>query len=178
MFMQCNGGGDEMSRINAGQEISANETPETPQTLEEVYQQMDASYDKVYEKAACPSLVKIGQVDGIVGKWKLVLEINGKDTIDRSCENLVYHFKKDGTLAISGSAEKKEEDVTYEYRGYPFCPVCLPFDPQPNLSIGDNTAFFCQVLLIKMILYPQWKPQGETSKQPVFEIQKLFSRIK
>jgi hypothetical protein len=144
-------------------------------TLETYYQGVEASYDKVCKEVACPSPAKTGKVHDITGKWKLMLDINESDTIDRSCENIVYHFKEDGMLAVSGSAEK---DVEYEVIAFPFCPTCLPLDPQPNLSMG-NTKVFCQVLFTKMILYPQWKDITPLSPSeiPRHKIQTLFLRI-
>jgi hypothetical protein len=107
MFTQCNRAGNEVYIPEAGQEevaatdaqglgeIRADEPPQTPETpgLDNVYRQIDTSFDRIYEKAACLSPAKTGKAEDIAGKWKLALEINGNDTIDRSCEDIVYHFR-------------------------------------------------------------------------------------
>jgi hypothetical protein len=138
------------------------------------YEYTDASYDRVYEKAECLPASKTGKVNDIVGEWKLVLEINRNDTIDRSCEDIVYHFGMDGMLTVSSSTEVCE----FEYVDYPFCPSCYPpKNVQPNLRMGDARVF-CEVLLTKVIVYPQTVLTGIGVKFPGPDIKTLFSRIK
>jgi hypothetical protein len=143
-------------------------------SLEERYQ--DAAYDKMYEKAKCLSAAKTGKKNNIAGKWKLIWEINGSDTTDRSCEEIVYHFREDGMLrmlTVSNSIGKQEDDVAYEYSVFPL--DCANVDPQANLRMGE-TEFFCRVLLTKMILYP-WKYSEIGKKVISSEIRTFFLRI-
>jgi hypothetical protein len=209
LFTQCNRAGDELTIPEPKEEVAAEETqkpeeipadepPQTPETpkVPEIWdyddpnEWTDVFYDRFYEKAVCLSPAKTGESDDIVGKWKLILEINKGDTTDRSCEDIVYHFREDSTLTASGDAEEvgiaygtltvsgdvEKEDMAYEYVPYPCCPACLPRNPQPNLSMGD-TNVFCQVLLTKMILYPRFMETGFGSKFPVGETKTLFLRI-
>jgi hypothetical protein len=146
-------------------EIPADEPPQTPETL---------SFEESYEQEiACPSPAKTGEMDDIVGKWKLMLEINKSDISDRSCEDIIYHFREDGTLTVSNSTEVCE----FEYSGYPYCPACYPpKNPQRNLKMG-NAAIFCEVSLRKMFMYPQIRFTERGYVFPDHEIGLLFLRI-
>jgi hypothetical protein len=144
--------------------------PSLPTEKLSAYEQMEVAY----AKAECLSPAKTGKEDDITGKWKLVLEINENDTLDRSCEEIVYHFKKDQTLTVSSNTEEK--DAVYEYSPYPLCPVCLPRDPKPNLKMGDATIY-CEVLISKMIVYPQTRFTDLGVAYPNHEFQTVFSRI-
>jgi hypothetical protein len=162
------------------EEIPADEPPqpeETP-TVEEAEEPVDTSFDRVYARAACPSPEKAGKedVDDIVGKWKLMLEITGDDVTDRSCEEIVYHFGEDGTLTVSGSSAEKKESV-YAYAPFPLCPACLPLNPKPNLKMGDAEAVYCQISLSKMVVYPQTAYTDLGIAYPDQEFKTLFSRI-
>ncbi|MDR2139243.1 MAG: hypothetical protein LBP50_06825 [Tannerella sp.] len=186
MFAQCDRAGDRgiMPEPGSGEVIEGitEEPPQTPEepnpeeteefTSEKWARGMDASYDEVCEKAACPSPAKTGEAYDITGKWKLMMEISGNDTVDRSCEEIVYHFKADGTLSVAGSTE----DVDYAFEAISLCPSCDPA-PRPNLRMGD-TEVFCIALYTKMILYPQYEQQFvPTARWPVFEINNVFLRI-
>jgi hypothetical protein len=169
IFTQCNRAGDEVYIPETEQketEIPADEplqTPETP-SLEESYEQ----------ELSCPSPAKTGEMDDIVGKWKLILEINKSDTSDRSCEDIVYHFREDGTLTVSNNST---EVCEFEYSGYPFCPACYPpKNPQRNLKMGDATIF-CEVSLRKMSMYPQIRFTERGYVFPNHEIRIVFLRI-
>jgi hypothetical protein len=154
--------------------------PPPAYTLEDIYRGMDANYDVLYNMAECLLPAKTGQVGDIVGKWKLIMEINlelnenGAETdrriTDRSCENVMYHFKPDQTLTVSGS---EEDECNYYFEPFPYCPVCLPLNPTPNLKMGSLDVY-SEVLLTKMILYPKLK-EGTTLLSS--EIQLLFLRI-
>ncbi|MDR1382123.1 MAG: hypothetical protein LBJ47_11685 [Tannerella sp.] len=158
-------------------------------------------YDKFYpsvsaesaaelnERVKCPSPAKTGEEYELAGKWKLTLRINGTDTVDCSCEDVVYHFKPDQTLTVS-TGDETEEDVAYEYDwGFPFCPVCLPLNPRPNLRMGSSEVY-CWALDKKMLVYPQFEEkyiivdsyEGPSSMEladiiPLFGIQWIFVRI-
>jgi hypothetical protein len=114
-----------------------------------------SGYAELYERVKCPSPVKTGEEDDPIGIWKLILRINGTDTVDCSCEEVVYHFKPDQTLTVS-IGDKTEEEVAYEYEEYPLCPVCLPLTPRPNLRMG-NSEVYCQPLPEIMFVYPQFE---------------------
>jgi hypothetical protein len=68
------------------------------------------------EDVKCPTAVKeleidnyLQLIDRINGKWKLVKEIRLNDTIDHSCENIIYHFNSDQTLTVYVDETKTEE---------------------------------------------------------------------
>ncbi|MDR2139242.1 MAG: hypothetical protein LBP50_06820 [Tannerella sp.] len=158
------------------EEIPAEEAPQTPEepVYVSAYEQIDTSFDEIYKKAACLSPAKTGEVNDIVGKWQLALEINGKDTTDRSCEAIVYHFREDGTLTVSNT----EDVCDYEYDAYPFCPSCLPkCKSDLNFRKGNDAAVFCEVLLRKMFVYPQTSYTELGCSYPDHEIRTLFLRI-
>jgi hypothetical protein len=179
MFTQCNHAGDEVYIPETGQkevtdatntqnpeEIQTDEPPQTPET---------PSFEGPFkQKLACPSPAKTGKEDDIIGKWKLVLEINKSDTSDRSCEDIVYHFREDGTLTVSNSSEVCE----FEYSNYPFCYRCYPSknSAQPNLKMGD-AAIFCIVSLKQMSMYPKIRVTELGYAFPNPEIGILFLRI-
>jgi hypothetical protein len=166
ILAQCKPFGDEVNILKSEQE------EETPQMPEELVNE-DPDEHKMYEKTKCLFAVKTGEKDDIVGKWKLALEINGSDTIDRSCEDIVYHFKKDGTLTVSGNTEVCE----FNYSGYPFCPSCYPpKNAQPNLKMCD-TAVFCQLSSRRMNMCPQIRVNEMGYVFPDHKIRKLFLRI-
>jgi hypothetical protein len=159
------------------------ETEELPG--EDQYSPLDPSWAKVfYEHVKCPSPAKTGEEYDLVGMWKLILQINGTDTVDCSCEDVVYHFKPDQMLTVS-IGDKTEEDVAYEYDwGYPFCPLCLPLNPRPNLRMG-SLEVYCWALPEVMFLYPQFKevyvkvdPEREVvALVPLHAIKWIFVRI-
>jgi hypothetical protein len=129
------------------------DSPAEPTVLVDADEDIDASFGKLFENVKCPSPVKTGKVDSIAGKWKLLVERNGDDEIDRSCEEVVYHFKPDRTLTVSRDDET-EEDMDYEYGWYPFCSRCLPSSvPHPNLKMGSSEVY-CWVLYKTMVVYP------------------------
>ena len=137
---------------------------EMPEETEEIPEMSDYSYldwanevyERIYERVKCPSPAKTGEEYDLVGTWKLTLRINGTDTVDCSCENVIYHFKPDQMLTVSIGRETGE-DVTYDYDwGYPFCPLCLPLTPRPNLRMGSSEVY-CWALPKIMYVYPQLK---------------------
>ncbi|MDR2139241.1 MAG: hypothetical protein LBP50_06815 [Tannerella sp.] len=188
MFAQCDRAGDRgiMSEPGSGEtvasvtpppeeeEIPAEEPPPAQEepVYKDVFESTDIYHYRISEKATCASPAKTGKVNDIVGKWKLMLEISGKDTTDRSCEEIVYHFREDGTLTVSNSADVCD----YEYGGYPFCPVCDPgCNPEPS-RIGDD-AVFCEVLLRVMIVYPRIGYTEIGCVYPDHEFKTFFLRI-
>jgi hypothetical protein len=172
---QCGNGND--------MEIALPEIPVEPKELPKDSPPDWSGYAELYERVKCPSSVKTGEEEDPVGIWKLILRINGTDTVDCSCEEVVYHFKSDQTLAVS-IGNGAEENVVYEYDGFPFCPVCLPLTPRPNLRMGSSEVY-CQVLPEIMFVYPQFEKVDVKVDQerevlallPLFEIKLIFIRI-
>jgi hypothetical protein len=122
-----------------------------------------------YELVKCPSPAKPGKEYNLVGIWKLVLRINGTDTVDCSCEDVVYHFKPDQTLTVS-IGDETEEDVAYEYGSYsvPF----YPHTPRPNLRMGSSEVYGL-VLAKKMYVFPQL----DVEREEFVKVYWLFVRI-
>lgn len=118
-----------------------------------------AKFEKEFGKLQCKSEPVFGKKDDIVGKWKLVQtwSITGSqngaaiiDTVDVSCNNVIYEFKADNTLTVTGD----KDDVapgkyTYSYRTINSCPTCLP---APNLRIDNKEGIFAYVYEYKIIM--------------------------
>jgi hypothetical protein len=67
---------------------------------------------------ACPVEAVEGPEDEIVGKWKMVWEIGSflVDSVDHSCDNIIYHFRPDGILEVSSDVEGAGYSVgEYDY---------------------------------------------------------------
>lgn len=108
----------------------------------------------------CVPVPVMGTKGDVVGTWKLIqtwsiIGSNGPaavlDTIDVSCKDVYYEFKKDNTLKVIGNVGNVPSG-TYEYSYLEFnaCPLCLP---SPNLSINElDTAYFCMVEPYKMLI--------------------------
>jgi hypothetical protein len=85
--------------------------------------------------------------DNIIGTWKLVeistiLNDHNPDTIDYSKNNIIYDFRSDGVLIITGHVNNDllEGEHLFSYQKPNVCPTCLP---GPNLQIDNRNAFFC-----------------------------------
>lgn len=100
----------------------------------------------------------VGTKGDVIGTWKLIqtwsiIGPNGNaavfDTIDVSCQNVYYEFKKDNTLIVTGNVGNVPSGTyRYSYVEYNACPLCLP---SPNLSINElDTTFFSIVEPYKM----------------------------
>ncbi len=106
----------------------------------------------------CPPVPITKSKGDVIGTWKLiqtwsVVAPKGNvaifDTIDVSCKNVYYEFKKDNTLRVTGNVGNIPSG-TYEYLyvEYNPCPLC---DPGPNLLIKKlDTAYYCIVEPYKM----------------------------
>ncbi|MDR1454342.1 MAG: hypothetical protein LBJ01_01705, partial [Tannerella sp.] len=121
------------------------------------------------------------------GKWQLIKEITLNETqvaiidsVDYSCENIIYHFREDQTLTVSNT----EESMAYEYAPFPFCATCLPLNPRPNLLMGDS-GVYCGVYRKYMVIFPELNPERSVDPEyperygilPLSEIRQLFLRI-
>lgn len=108
----------------------------------------------------CAPIPLKGTKGDIIGTWKLiqtwsVIGVKGNalvfDTLDVSCQNVYYEFKKDNTLRVTGNVGNIPFG-TYQYSYVEFndCPLCLP---SPNLSINElDTTFFSIVEPYKMAI--------------------------
>jgi len=106
----------------------------------------------------CPLVPTRGAKGDIIGTWKLIQTISVVgtkenvavfDTMDVSCKNVYYEFKKDKTLRVTGNVGNIPSG-TYEYLyvEYNPCPLC---DPGPNLLISAlDTTYYCIVEPYKM----------------------------
>jgi hypothetical protein len=123
-----------------------------------------------------------GSDDDIVGTWKLLLDFSAGDTIDRSCNSVIYTFHADGTVTIE-SGIKEIPGGTFEYEYFyddPFCPLCLPSpDITPNLIIGEN-KYYCQIaqswLTTIFVKYYTDKTTGKEFKT-YGEVEKILHKI-
>ncbi|MDR1197758.1 MAG: hypothetical protein LBK94_01925 [Prevotellaceae bacterium] len=81
----------------------------------------------------------------IIGTWMLLMDCSKNDTIDYSCESIIYIFNANGIVTIKSNV-KEIQSGQFEYAYYtdPFCPLCDVVNPLPNLVIGTNKSF-CQV---------------------------------
>lgn len=106
----------------------------------------------------CPPVPIVGVKGDVIGTWKLIQTWSAAgakgnavvfDTLDVSCKNVYYEFKKDNTLTVTGHAGNIPSG-TYEYLyvEYNACPLC---DPSPNLRIKkSDTAYYCIVAPYQM----------------------------
>lgn len=55
----------------------------------------------------CPVTAIQGKENVIIGKWKLVKQDNawGVPSVDYSCQKIIYEFKSDGRLLVTGNVE-------------------------------------------------------------------------
>jgi hypothetical protein len=89
--------------------------------------------------------------ENIIGKWKLMYFLSRNsddflqfDTINYSHENIIYDFRSNNKLIITGYVEDDfaEGEHTYNYvQMMKPCPTC---DPSPNLVIDDVNHFYCE----------------------------------
>ena len=112
----------------------------------------------------------------INGTWQLLVDFSTGDTIDYSCESIIYTFETNGKVTINSSV-KDILSGTFEYDYYPdpFCPHCDPTNPRPNLVIGDNT-YYCQVAPSWFITSTVVDYGDEGRNRGDFE--RIFQRIK
>jgi len=187
-FMQCKASSDDAGILPVA------ETPETPvKNAPEPEYRRDSDVpadepmddDILWSDVECFSSAITGEAGKIVGKWQLMKDIRENDTTDRSCENRVYHFKADRTLTVYVDGTKTEEYGYYNYDGYPFCPACLPYDPKPNLVMGD-AGVYGNVQSEHMIIYPEsqfktvFTEAGQNEMKwllPIFDRHENFLRI-
>ncbi len=103
---------------------------------------------------ACPVEAVEGPEDEIVGKWKMVWELGSflVDSVDHSCDNIIYHFRPDGVLEIDRGLN---EDVDFQREeNYE---LIISFDDETEttvtvLTIGDFRRWACTINRTKMEL--------------------------
>jgi hypothetical protein len=85
--------------------------------------------------------------DNITGTWKLIeistiLDGQNPNTIDYSKNNIIYDFRSDDVLVITGyvNDDLLEGEHLFIYQKPNVCPTCLP---GLNLQIDDRNTVFC-----------------------------------
>jgi hypothetical protein len=69
----------------------------------------------------CPITARKGDDSEVIGKWKLVkgeTVFMSKSTEDYSCNEIIYHFRSDGSLIITANIDKfiGNTSGTYQYK--------------------------------------------------------------
>ncbi|MDR2118369.1 MAG: hypothetical protein LBP25_02375 [Tannerellaceae bacterium] len=121
---------------------------------------------------------EINKEISIVGTWKLLLDFSAGDTVDRSCTEVIYSFHADGTVTIESQIKEIASGTfEYSYSTDPYCPLCDPLNPPPNLVIGEN-KYYCQLspswLVTFFVRY--WDVDGEI-RPGSGKFEKVFHRI-
>ena len=89
----------------------------------------------------------------IIGTWKLLLDFSTGDTINYTCDNVLYAFGADSTVKVTSNVNAiKSGTFKYDYYLDPYCPLCDIINPRPNLVTG-NEEYYCQIARSWMILY-------------------------
>jgi len=91
-----------------------------------------------------------GEEDDVVGKWRLIWERKGfsLDTVDYSCNNIIYHFKPEGKLEVSNNSHV-EGEYNYEFIWDPFNSGAATFT---GIKIGDYQRWACMIDKTNMTL--------------------------
>ena len=116
-------------------------------------------FEKEFSKLTCKPEPVFGKKNDIIGKWKLVQKwsITGSqngaaiiDTVDVSCDNVIYEFKDDNTLTVTGDRDDiAAGNYPYSYQPINICATCLP---APNLRIDNKEGIFAYVYEYKIIM--------------------------
>jgi hypothetical protein len=128
----------------------------------------------------CPPAATSGKENHIAGKWQLIKAIHQTDTVDYSCDNIIYEFvsgnmsEEDltnrGTVTVYGRDEILSSD--YEYQPFPMCTTIGGF--LPNIKMGDETAY-CLISSQRMVMYSP--DMNEYGGPLLTKIEKIFLRI-
>ena len=116
-------------------------------------------FEKEFGSLQCIPDPVFGKKNEIIGKWKLVQkcsavgEQNGGlifDTVDVSCNNVIYEFKSDNTLTITGD----KDDITPGNYTYIYQPVNDWYinDFPPNLQIVGLKNISCFIYEYKIVM--------------------------
>lgn len=120
-------------------------------------------------------------MDSIYGTWQLLFDFNEEDTIDYSCNSVLYSFDHDSTVIISSDVKEISGGIfIYDYYSDPYCRFCLPtIDVRANFVIGENKSF-CQ--LARSWLITDEYSEGVDSEGVAFtnrgDARQIFRRIK
>ncbi|MCL6260907.1 hypothetical protein M3O96_17520 [Aquiflexum sp. TKW24L] len=94
-----------------------------------------------------------GPEDDVVGKWKMVWERGAffnRDTIDYSCNNIIYHFRPDGFLEVRSDVEEAglpQGDYNYELTMSPL------YEHMGGYTLRiSNTSWICYIKKTSMTL--------------------------
>ena len=103
---------------------------------------------------ACPVEAVEGPEDELVGKWKMVWMRRGFsiETVDHSCDNVIYHFRPDGILEVDSDVEGIGYDVgdyNYELIWDPYNSGATTFR---GVKIDDFLRWACFIEITTMIL--------------------------
>lgn len=106
-----------------------------------------------YGELRCQVVAVDGLEDDVVGKWKMVRRETvffNPETTDHSCDNVIYHFRKDGILEVSsniGGVEHTSGNGEYAFE-------LIPSNQHENkfvLKIG-HLNWSCDIEGNKMVL--------------------------
>ena len=110
-----------------------------------------------------PANIENPYMDDITGAWKLLHCTTVTDTIDSSKDNVIYDFRVDGKLVVTGSTsgDFTDGEYTYEYKKLNICRTCPPIS---NLRIGNDDNLFCEAYAHNntMTMSVKKTEQGET----------------
>lgn len=102
----------------------------------------------------CPVEAVDGPEDSVVGKWKMIWERPGfsLDTIDYSCNSIIYHFKPDGILEVLSDVEEAgHSDGEYNYKL-----IWDPYNSGANtlrgIKIGEHSRWAILIGTTKMTM--------------------------
>jgi hypothetical protein len=104
----------------------------------------------------CRTETVAGTRNNIAGRWKLMKDLTAP--ADYSCRDIIYDFRPDGQLQITGGTEDDPPGIrpgiqTWSYTDYPFCSLCLCSACPPNLLLGATGGVYCEVLKRTMVIY-------------------------
>jgi hypothetical protein len=111
--------------------------------------------------------------ESIIGTWQLLLEINGTDTMDYSCNAIIYSFNTDSMVTI-GSDIKEILSGTFKYthRSWPYWCLTSADDIYGNLKIGEK-SYECQAVRSWAGIY-----EVSLKGRPDILREQIFRRIK
>ena len=102
-------------------------------------------------------------MDDISGIWKLSFSTADNDTVNFSGKSVIYEFKEDGKLIVTGSmpGSLAEGEHTYAYKKPNVCQTCSPV---PNMRIDNDDDLFCDTHLQNQTIVISGKKteQGKT----------------
>jgi hypothetical protein len=113
--------------------------------------------DSIIDDLNCTVTAVHGKKDNIIGKWKLVagrqVGIDKMRIEDYSCQNIIYEFRSDGNLIVTGDAENYLgiSQGTHEFK-LTSKPVYEWLEEKQTLRIGGDRDWACGISQYKMTL--------------------------